>query len=264
MDANSEIFVMHIAIQEREEMVVNPGRKAQIEVKSRAQVGALFFDKALTEVLSEYSDYSNVFSAENVAELLKNTRMTEHAIKLEEGKQPPFGPFYSLSLVKLETLKTYINTNLANGFINPSKSPAETSILFNKKSDISFCLCIDYRGLNNITIKNRYPLFLIGEFFDWLGRAKQFTQLDLINAYHRMRICEGDKWKTAFRTQYGHFKYQVISFGLSNTLATFQGYVNKILAEKLDIFVIVYLDNILIYTEDPGQSYVEDVHWVLN
>ena len=79
-----------------------------------------------------------------------------------------------------------------------------------------------------------------------------------------MRICEGDEWKTAFRTRYGHFKYQVMPFGLSNAPATFQGYVNKILAEKLDIFVIVYLDDILIYTEDPGQPHVETVRWVLD
>ena len=79
-----------------------------------------------------------------------------------------------------------------------------------------------------------------------------------------MRICEGDEWKTAFRTRYGHFEYQVMSFGLSNAPATFQGYVNKILAEKLDIFVVVYLDDILIYTEDPGQPHVEAVRWVLD
>ena len=79
-----------------------------------------------------------------------------------------------------------------------------------------------------------------------------------------MRICEGDEWKTAFRTQYGHFKYQVMPFGLSNAPATFQGYVNKILAEKLDIFVIVYLDDILIYTKDPGGPHAEAVCWVLD
>ena len=111
---------------------------------------------------------------------------------------------------------------------------------------------MDYWDLNNITIKNRYPLLLIGESLNWLGRASRFTQLDLTNAYHRMRICDSDEWKIAFRTSYGHFKYQVIYFGLSNASATFQGYVNKILAEKLDIFVIVYLDDILIYTKDPG------------
>ena len=111
---------------------------------------------------------------------------------------------------------------------------------------------MDYWGLNNITIKNQYPLPLIGESLDRLGQARRFTQLDLTNAYHRMRICEGDKWKMAFRTRYSHFEYQVMRFGLSNTPATFQGYVNKILVEKLDIFVIVYLDDILIYTKDRG------------
>ena len=166
--------------------------------------------------------------------------------------------------MELETLKTYIKTNLANGFIRPFKSPAGAPILFNKKPDRSFRLCVDYRGLNNITIKNRYPLPLIGESLDRLGRARRFTQLDLTNAYHWMRICEGDEWKTAFRTRYGHFEYQVMPFGLSNAPATFQGYVNKILAEKLDIFVIVYLDDILIYTEDPGQPHVEAVRWVLD
>ena len=121
----------------------------------------------------------------------------------------------------METLKTYIKTNLANGFIRPFKSPAEAPILFNRKPDGSLRLCVDYRGLNNIIIKNRYPLPLIGESLDRLGRVKRFTQLDLTNAYYWMRIREGDEKKTAFRTRYGHFKYQVMPFGLSNTLATF-------------------------------------------
>ena len=201
---------------------------------------------------------------ENAAELPENTGMNEHTIELEKSKQSLFGPIYSLGPVELETLKTYIKTNLANGFIRPSKSPAGAPILFDRKPDRSFCLCVDYRGLNNITIKNQYSLPLIGESLDWLGRAKRFTQLDLTNAYHRMRICEGNEWKTAFRTQYGHFEYQVMPFGLSNAPATFQGYVNKILAEKLDIFVIVYLDDILIYTKDPSQPHVEAVRWVLD
>ena len=254
-DADSETFVVHVIIREQEEMAMDPGKKAQ----NKAQVGALLFDKVLTEVLAEYSDYSNFFSVENAAELPENTRMNEHAIKLEEGKQPLFGPIYSLGPVELETLKIYIKTNLANGFIRPSKSPARAPILFDRKPDRSLRLCVDYWGLNNITIKNRYPLPLIGESLDRLGRARRFTQLDLTNAYHRMRIREGDEWKTAFRTRYGHFEYQVMPFGLSNAPATFQGYVNKILAEKLDIFVIVYLDDILIYTEDPGQPHIEAV-----
>ena len=185
LDVDSETFMVHVAIREREKMPVHS--------KRQAQVGVLLFDKAPTEVPAKYSDYSDVFSAENVAELPENTGMNEHAIELEEGKQPPFGLIYSLGLVELETLKTYIETNLANGFIRPSKFPAGAPILFDRKPDGSLRLCVDYRGLNNITIKNRYPLPLIGESLDRLGRARRFTQLDLTNAYYWMRICEGDE-----------------------------------------------------------------------
>ena len=211
----------------------------------------------------EYSDFSDVFSPDSAVEIPEHTGINDHPIDLVDGKQPPYGPIYSLGPVELETLKTYIETNLASGFIRPSQSPAGAPILFIRKKDGSIRLCVDYRGLNTLTIKNRYPLPLIGESLDRLGRAKKFTHLDLTNAYHRMRIREGDEWKTAFRSRYGHFEYQVMPFGLSNAPASFQGYINKILAEKLDIFVIVYLDDILIYTEDSGQGHVEAVMWVL-
>ncbi len=118
---------------------------------------------------------------------------------------------------------------------------------------------MDYRGLNNLTIKNRYPLPLVGESLDRLDWARQFTQLDLTNVYHRMRIREGDEGKTAFRTRYGYFVYQVMPFRLTNALATFQDYINKILAKKLDVFVIVYLDDIFIYTESDSEEYVQVV-----
>ena len=108
----------------------------------------------------------------NAVELPENTGINEHAIELEEGKQPPIGPIYSPGPIELETLKTYIKTNLANGFIRPSKSPAGALILFDKKPDGSLCLCVDYWGLNNITIKNQYLLPFIGESFDWLSRAR--------------------------------------------------------------------------------------------
>ena len=247
---------MHVVIRKQE--------KIPVHSKRQVQVRALLFNKALTEVPVEYSDYSIVFSAENAAELPKNTEMNEHTIKLEEGKQLLFGPIYSLRPVELETLKTYIKTNLANGFIYPFKFPVKAPILFNRKPNRSFRLCVDYRGLNNITIKNQYPLPLIGELLDQPARARRFIQLDLTNAYYRMRICKGDKWKTTFQIRYGHFKYEVMPFDLFNAPAIFQGYINKILAEKLDVFVIVYLDDILIYTEDLGQPHVEVVRWVLD
>ena len=253
LDENSETFVVHVAALEvPTAMSIHPPRTSQVQGSNEPILAALQWDKAPTKIPAEYSDYADVFSTDLAMELPKITGMNEHAIELIEAKQPPYGPIYTLSPVELETLKAYIETHLKTGFIRPSKSPAGAPILFDKKPDGSLCLCMDYRDLNNLTIKNRYPLPLIGEALDRLGRAKRFTQLDLTSAYHRMKIREGDEWKTAFRTRYGHFEYQVMPFGLSNAPASFQCYINKILAEKLDIFVVVYLDHILIYIEDFG------------
>ena len=170
--------------------------------------------------------------------------------------QSPYSSIYSISPIKLKTLKAYIENYLANGFIRPSKSPPKAAILSDKKPDGSLKLCVDYCGLNNLTIKNWYLLLLVRELLDRLSWARQFIQLDLTNVDHQIKIREGDKWKTAFRTRYSHFKYQVILFGLTNALATFQDYINKILAEKLNVFVIVYLDDIFIYTENEDEKHV--------
>ena len=128
--------------------------KSQAQIKIKVQVGALLFNETSIEVPAEYSNYSNIFPVENVAKLPKNTEINEHAIKLEKDKQLPFGPIYNLDPVKLKMLKTYIKTNLANGFIHPLKSPAGAPTLFDWKSDGSLCLCVDHWALNNITIKN--------------------------------------------------------------------------------------------------------------
>ena len=121
-------------------------RQAQIkaETQSQAQVGVLIFDKVCTEILAEYFDYSNIFSTKNVVELQEHFGINDHAIKLEEDKQPAFGPIYNLGPLKLEILKTYIKTNLANNFICSSKSPAGAFILFNWKLDRNLRFCIDY------------------------------------------------------------------------------------------------------------------------
>ncbi len=230
---NSETFVVHFAALEAPEpvMSINPSRAPLLV--------ALQQDKALTEIPSEYAAYADVFLFDLAMELPENTGINEHAIELVKDKQPPYGPIYSPSPVELETLKTYIEIYLKTGFIGLFKSHPYAPLLFDKKPDGILRLCVNYRGLNNLTIKNRYPLSLIGESLDRLGRAKRFTKLDLTSAYHWMRIREGDEWKTAFRTRYGHFEYQVMPFGPSNAAASYQGYINKILAEKLDIFVIV-------------------------
>ena len=136
--------MVHVAIQEQKEMVIYSVRKAQIKAQSRAQVKALIFNKASTEVLKKYSTYSNVFSAKKAGKLPENTGINKYAIKLKEGKQPLFGLIYSLGLIELETLKTYIKINLANGFICSFKSPARAPILFDRKPDKNLCFCMDY------------------------------------------------------------------------------------------------------------------------
>ena len=201
MDEKSETFVVHVAALEAPlaGMAIHPSRAAQIS--------ALIQDEAPTEVPPEYADYADVFSFDLAMELPENTGINEHAIELQDGKQPPYGPIYSLGPVELETMKTDMETHLKTGFIWPSKSSAVASISFNKKPDDSLWLCVDYRGPNNLTIKNWYPLPLIGKALDWLSKAKRFTQLDITSTYHRVRIREDNEWKTAFRTWYKHFKY---------------------------------------------------------
>ncbi len=141
-------------------------------------------------------------------------------------------------------MEKYISDSLAAKIIHPSSSPAGAGFLFVGKKDGSLRPCIDYRGLNNITAKNTYPLPLMSSAFEWLQGASFFTKLDLHNAYHLVRIREGDEWKTAFNTPRGHFEYLVMLFGLSNTLVVFQALVNDVLRDMVDQFIYVYLDDI--------------------
>lgn len=196
-------------------------------------------------------------------ELPENTGINKYAIKLVKSKQLFYRSIYFLSPVQLKTLKTYILTLLKTTFIWRFKSSADASTIFDKKPDGSFCLYVNYQALNNLTIKNRYPLSLIGKFLDWLDRVKQFIQLNLTSAYHRLKIQKDDKWKTVFHIKYAHFEYQVIFFRLSNISASFEDYINKMFTKKLNIIVIVYSDDMLIYTKNAGQPLIEVVYLVL-
>ena len=142
---------------------------------------------------AKYSDFANMFLEKSANLLLEQNGVNKHAIVLEKGKQPSYGPIYNLEPVEFKILKTYIETNLDNGFIRALKLLADAPILFVCKPNGSFHLCINYQGLNKLTIKNRYPLPLIGKFLNRLGQAKQFIQLDLISTYYQMRIKEGDE-----------------------------------------------------------------------
>ena len=188
LDPEYETYIVHVA-----SLSSIPLASLDFHPSREPQISGLIAKEAPTKVFAEYSDFADVFSPHLASELPEHTRINDHAIELVKGQQPPYGPIYSLKPVELKTLKAYIETHLANGFIRPSKSPAGAPILFDRKSNDFLRLCVNYRGLNNLTIKNRYLLPLIGELLDKLGRAKRFTQLDLINAYHQMRICEGDE-----------------------------------------------------------------------
>jgi transposase InsO family protein len=197
--------------------------------------------------------YKDVFSAKNSATLAPNREGIDLAIDIQEGKEPPYGPLYPLSQAELEVLRKYLQENLEKGFIRLSKSPAGSPILFVPKKDGTLRLCVDYRGLNSITVKNRYPLPLIGEILDRVNGATVFSKIDLKDAYYRIRIKPGDEWKTAFRTRYGHFEYLVMPFGLTNAPAAFQAYINHALRGLVDDFCIVYLDDILIFSRSQEE-----------
>lgn len=209
-----------------------------------------------------YKDYADVFSEEESAQLSENGPF-DLAIELEDGKQPPYSPMYNLSENELVVLREYLRKYLERGWIRHSRSPAGAPILFAKKKDGSLRLCVDYRALNNITIKNRHPLPLIQESLERLGNARIYTRLDLREAYHRLRIKKGDEWKTAFRTRYGHFEYLVVPFGLTNAPAAFQAYINRALSDLVDRICVVYLDDILIYSR-TAEDHVEHVRMVLD
>ena len=205
-------------------------------------------NKSLERIPKQYEKFKNVFDEQECNELPPH-RPYDCKIRLKDDVDLFYGPLYPLTEEEREALKEYIKENLEKGFIRPSTSPAGAPILFVRKKDGSLRLCVDYRRLNENTIRDSYPLPLITELFDRLREAKYFTKLDLKSAYNLVRIREGDEYKTAFRTRYGHFEYLVMPFGLKNAPATFQHFINDVLGEYLDEFAFAYIDDILIYSE---------------
>uniref|UniRef100_A0A4W5RP12 ribonuclease H n=1 Tax=Hucho hucho TaxID=62062 RepID=A0A4W5RP12_9TELE len=224
---------------------------------------SVFLEEAvdLSNVPVEYLDLKEVFSKSRAASLPPH-RPYDCAIELLPGESPPKGKLYSLSVPEREAMERYISDSLASGFIRPSSSPAGAGFFFVGKKDGSLRPCIDYRGLNNITVKNTYPLPLMSSAFERLQGASVFTKLDLRNAYHLVRIRGGGEWKTAFNTPRGHFEYLVMPFGLSNSPAVFQALVNDVLRDMIDQFIYVYLDDILIFSSSL-QEHVQHVRRVL-
>ncbi|TYK29806.1 ty3-gypsy retrotransposon protein [Cucumis melo var. makuwa] len=205
-------------------------------------------------------DYSDVFPQELPG--LPPHREIEFAIELEPGTASISRAPYRMAPAELKELKVQLQELLDKGFIRPSVSPWGSPVLFVKKNDGSMRLCIDYRELNKVTVKNKYPLPRIDDLFDQLQEATVFSKINLQSGYHQLRIKDSDVPNTAFRSRYGHYEFIVMSFGLMNAPAVFMDLMNVVFREFLDTFVIVFIDDILIYSKTEAE-HEENLRMVL-
>nr|CAE02265.2 OSJNBb0049I21.5 [Oryza sativa Japonica Group] len=189
-------------------------------------------------------------------------RDIEFIIDLIPGTAPISKRPYRMPVNELEELKKQIRELQEKGFVRPSSSPWGAPVLFVKKKDGSMRMCVDYRSLNEVTIKNKYPLPRIDDLFDQLKGAKVFSKIDLRSGYHQLKIRTGDIPKTAFSTRYGLYKFTVMSFGLTNAPAYFMNLMNKVFMDYLDKFMVVFIDDILIYSKDE-EEHAEHLRLVL-
>ncbi|GAU10392.1 hypothetical protein TSUD_417700, partial [Trifolium subterraneum] len=206
-------------------------------------------------------EYLDVFPEEMHS--LPPEREIEFSIDLVPGSQPISVAPYRISPLEHRELKSQLEELLQKHFIRPSVSPWGAPVLLVKKKDGTMRLCIDYRQLNKVTIKNKYPLPRIDDLLDQLRGATIFSKIDLRSGYHQIRIRTSDVSKTAFKTRYGHYEFLVMPFGLTNAPAVFMDYMNRIFQPYLDKFVVIFIDDILIYSKDP-QEHAEHLRIVLN
>ncbi|GJX41103.1 putative reverse transcriptase domain-containing protein [Tanacetum coccineum] len=190
------------------------------------------------------------------------TRQVEFQIDLVPGAAPVARAPYRLAPSEMKELSEQLKELSDKGFIRPSSSPWGAPVLFVKKKDGSFRMCIDYRELNKLTVKNRYPLPRIDDLFDQLQGSSVYSKIDLRSGYHQLRVREEDIPKTAFRTRYGHYEFQVMPFGLTNAPAVFMDLMNRVCKPYLDKFVIVFIDDILIYSKNK-QEHEEHLKQIL-
>ncbi|KAG7588696.1 Zinc finger CCHC-type [Arabidopsis suecica] len=225
------------------ERMLEKGCEAYIATITTHEVGA----SAELKDIPIANEFSDVFEAVSG---LPPDRSDPFTIELEPGTTPISKAPYRMAPAEMAELKKQLEELLDKGFIRPSSSPWGAPVLFVKKKDGSFRLCIDYRGLNRVTVKNKYPLPRIDELLDQLRGAKWFSKIDLASGYHQIPIDPLDIRKTAFRTRYGHYEFVVMPFGLTNAPAAFMKMMNGVFQEFLDEFVIIFIDDILVYSKD--------------
>jgi len=232
-----------------------------LEAKIIGYVSAINEEDPWDQIPKEFRSYLDIMSQE-AAEALPAHWSYNCKIDLKEGETAPWGPIYPLLENELQTLREWLKEMLRTGKIRRSTSPAGSCILFvPKPNGRGLRLCVDYQAFNRITIPNRYCLLLMQDLQDRVQGARWFTKLDLKNGFNRIRIREGNVWKTAFRTRYGLYEFQVIPFGLTNTPSTFQDMMNHIFSDMIDLGLLVYMDNFLIYpkTEEEHNQRVKEV-----
>ncbi|GJV10430.1 reverse transcriptase domain-containing protein [Tanacetum coccineum] len=233
------------------EIPVEDGRI--LRVHGERAVGITKALKSAKEDEPKLSDISVVREFEDVfpedLSGLPPQRQVEFRIDLVPGVTPVAKSPYRLAPSEMQELSGQLQELQDKGFIRPSHSPWGAPVLFVKKKDGSLRMCIDYRELNKLTIKNRYPLPRIDDLFDQLQGSRYFSKIDLRSGYHQLRVHEDDIPKTAFRTRYGHFEFTVMPFGLTNAPAVFMDLMNRVCKPYLDKFVIVFIDDILIYSK---------------
>ncbi|KAL0534735.1 hypothetical protein IC582_029028 [Cucumis melo] len=258
----SSVFVQHVGLEvEPLGSVLSVSTPSGEVLLSKEQIKACRVEPEVSlssePVVREYPD---VFPDKLPG--LPPPKEVDFAIELELGTAPISRAPYRMAPAELKELKVQLQELLDKGFIRPSVSPWGAPVLFVKKKDGSMRLCIDYRELNKVTVKNRYPLPRIDDLFDQLQGATVFSKIDLRSGYHQLRIRDGDIPKTAFRSRYGHYKFVVMPFGLTNAPAVFMDLMNRVFKDFLDSFVIVFIDDILIYSKTEAE-HEEHLHQVL-
>ena len=213
-------------------------------------------DKELSDLKEKLlNEYKDVFP-DQLPSGLPPHRDIEHEIKTHPNSIPPFEPHRKMNVNDLNELKEHLKEMIELGHITPSNSPYGSPVLFVKKKDeVKRRLCIDYRALNNQTIKNKYPLPRVSELLERLSGVKYVSKLDFRSGYHQIQVKEEDRPKTTFTTRYGNYMFNVLPFGLCNAPSTFMYLINTVLAPYTDEFVIAYLDDLLIYSKTLEEHY---------
>ncbi|QRW22883.1 Retrotransposable element Tf2 protein [Rhizoctonia solani] len=218
----------------------------QVQIASKEEADS----DPLADLPPQYHEFAKVFGKEEF-KVLPPHREYDISIDLVLDAKLSPGPIYGMTDAESKALKQHIDEELATGKIHPSTSSAGAPVMFVKKADGSLQLVVDYRKLNDATRKNVYPLPRQDDLMAKLRHAKIFTKLDLQWGYNNVRVKDGNEWKTAFRTKYGLFEYLVMPFGLTNAPAAFQHFMNNLFRDLIDVTVVIYLDDILIFSEDP-------------